>query len=123
MKQSMLFEVSIYPELCNDQTAQYNIKESFSNLREAMSFLSSKHCDLIESFRDSEFEELNKSAVFFAVAIMYLDEHQHLISWDEEGLLYHRNGESTPIDYLEELAENDGYLYGIVEGYIRSLIN
>ena len=121
MKQQVVFEVMLYPEVCWTDEC-YNIKESFSVLEDAIDFLERKKAELLDTLIDSDIDELKRSAVWFAINIMYLDEHSHVISWTDEGLRYCRDGVDECIEYSDELIEEDGYLSGIVHGYIKGLM-
>ena len=121
MKQQVVFEVMLYPEVCCTDEC-YNIKESFSVLEDAIDFLERKQAELLDTLMDSDIDELHSSAVWFAINIMYLDEHSHVVSWSDCELRYCRDDVEEAIEYSDELVDEDGYLSGLIHGYIKGLM-
>ena len=121
MKQQVVFEVMLYPEVCCTDEC-YNIKESFSVLEDAIDFLERKQAELLDTLMDSDIDELKRSAVWFAINIMYLDEHSHVVSWSDCELRYCRDDVEEAIEYSDELVDEDGYLSGLIHGYIKGLM-
>ena len=93
----------------------------FNNISEAMEYLVKTEESMYDKLRENIETDLER--VCFTIDILYLDENGHAIILDDEGLRYRRNDIETDIYYSNDMVESfDGYLYGVVEGYMRNLI-
>ena len=105
----------IKPEICESGC--------FGDIPDTIEYLVETHELMFDRLRSSGDYELSEARACFAIDILNLDENRHTIIWDDGGLRYRRNDIETQIDYSNDMVESfDGYLYGVVEGYIRNLI-
>ena len=118
MEKHTKYEIWLYPERTGDDNTTLNnlrVNETFFDFDSAFEFLRTKSTEITEEMLNSDTEELQRCELWFAIRISGLDLHTHIIEFNDEGLIYTKDGVDIKIDYT------DGNLYDMVYGFIKAL--
>ncbi len=118
MEKQTKYEIWLYPKgtgYDNNIHNELSVNETFFDFDSAFEFLSVKSTEMEEKMMNSDIDELQRSMVWFTIKISGLDLHTHVIEFNDEGLIYIKDGVDTNIGYT------DGDLYNMVYGFIKAL--